>query len=389
MPFFITEGEPYRPEAFLWIELPRGQVVAYVLVDPHEAPLSFGQTLVDAMASPFVGPPRRPTHLRVANPELAAELKRVAPTIPARVAPTPEIDHFVQHLAETMPEEDRIEESYLAEGKISPEEVEELFVAAKRLYELAPWEVAQDHHVMRLDIPELGIEGACLSIIGHLGDSLGFLIFPSIEAYDRFVAAAISPSGEGTPHDLGTSWLVLNFEKARDLPAKMRREAATYRWPVASTKAYPRVDHREKDGFLRPLSERDVAVATHCATFLASFFVSHRDLFIDITKPICETYSGDDDIEVRFTAPYEAGDLFEVNQGAAPAKEARAKTLHVLDETLTMKMMDFAEAHHSRTLKHALLSFADPEQNFALFFPWALYHVNAKGKTLAERYLAS
>ncbi len=55
------------------------------------------------------------------------------------------------------------------------------------LYRLAPWKTASDDQVLRVDIPALGVHGACLSIIGGLGESLGFVLFPSLAGYEAFV----------------------------------------------------------------------------------------------------------------------------------------------------------------------------------------------------------
>ena len=53
---------------------------------------------------------------------------------------------------------------------------------AADLYRSAPWESACDDQILRDDIPDLN-EGACLSIIGALGESLGFVLFPSEKGY--------------------------------------------------------------------------------------------------------------------------------------------------------------------------------------------------------------
>ncbi len=71
-PFYVTEPEPYRPEMILWLELPEDFVVASALVDPSGPAVSFSDTLLDAMASPLAGPPRRPGRIRVSDARLAA-----------------------------------------------------------------------------------------------------------------------------------------------------------------------------------------------------------------------------------------------------------------------------------------------------------------------------
>jgi len=175
-PFYVTEPEPYRPEMILWLELPEDLIVASTLLDPEGPPVSFGDTLLDAMASPLAGPPRRPARLRVADARLAAEVREAVPDVEVVVAPTPELDRILQLMAESAPPEDEIDLSYFEGGGIPTQTIASLFGAAQLLFRVAPWKVADDSQLLRLDIPAFGVEGACLSIIGALGESLGFIL---------------------------------------------------------------------------------------------------------------------------------------------------------------------------------------------------------------------
>lgn len=104
LPLYITEGEPYRPEAVIWLELPSGLIIGWTLIDP-EKPASFTDTLREAMRHPHAGTPRRPARIRVADERLAAEVRSalavttgLAETTEIVVAPTPEIDELVRLL---------------------------------------------------------------------------------------------------------------------------------------------------------------------------------------------------------------------------------------------------------------------------------------------------
>ena len=41
----------------------------------------------------------------------------------------------------------------------------------------APWRRMSDQHILRVDIPHLGVDGACISIIGAAGESFGLALF--------------------------------------------------------------------------------------------------------------------------------------------------------------------------------------------------------------------
>ena len=99
-----------------------------------------------------------------------------------------------------------------------------------------------------MDIPTLGIDGACLSIIGQLGESRGVLIFPSLDGFERFLAAANASRREHGAITMGTELLSLTFQHATELPPSMYREAMRNALPVESQDAYPLVAHRNPNG---------------------------------------------------------------------------------------------------------------------------------------------
>ena len=170
--------EPYRPEFVVWMELPDHHVVGHAVVMPENTEGAVARTLRRALTQPAAGSPRQPDFIRVADATIAAEVRaEVAGTVPVKVAPTPELDELLEHMQAAMPEVEGGEASYFAGGHVSPTAVEKLFTAAFSLFAIKPWTVADDTQVLRMDIPALGVDGACLSIIGQLDESRGVLIF--------------------------------------------------------------------------------------------------------------------------------------------------------------------------------------------------------------------
>jgi hypothetical protein len=258
--------------------------------------------------------------------------------IPVTIAPTPELDELANAMFDSFTKEtgggtsrNRRDDdpSYFENGRVSPAAVADLFAAARLLRHAAPWEIASDQHVLRVDIPELGVEGACVSIIGALGQNFGLLIFPSLARYERFLDAASRPRRKSSRIDVGTSWLSLTLVPRSELPAPMRHEVAKHAWPVVDDSAYPLVEHRERDGILRPLVDRDVRVASACATSLSAFFVRNHDAIAsDDVEPTCQSFTDDDGRIVRFTLPYEAFPLFNIGVDPRPASvDARTSPL--------------------------------------------------------------
>jgi hypothetical protein len=417
---WITEPEPYRPDLVLWMQMPDELVLKAVVLDPQQ-PETFSQTFLDATRAPMVGPPRRPQRIRVADTALAAELRAaVGDLIPITVAPTPEIDRVVQIMAETLPKDSEAP-GYLEDGRVSEASVETLFGAARMLYHAAPWKVAADSQVVRIDVPALGIRGACLSVIGALGESLGFILFPSLQAFDSFAELGENVPPEGEPLDFGAGHLALTFDHIDDVAPEMQREIAEHGWEVAGPAAYPCVEQRERDGMLRPLGDDDVRLAAALAAGLATFSLRNRAVFADdFHEPVSVTYDGIADLAVRFTAPYEAFDLFEDSKPIAEESHVprvgrnapcpcgsgkKYKECHLgKDEKLQTAPTSAPESAHdlggllardifdrtARPLSRQWIPFVqrhglgDLPPEFVL--PWLLHEVPWDGRTIAARY---
>ena len=315
---YTREDPPQRPELGLWLELPSGLVVGHSVLAETERDDALASALEAALDRPTPGASGSPARLRVADAGLAGEVRgQFGDRFAIDVAPTPELDELYEDFLASAPRsEDGV--SYLEGGRVSAEVVARMFQAASGLYRCAPWRVASDSEVLRADCPALGVEGACVSIIGALGESLGIIIFPSLLAYERFgTVAQQAPRGGGRP-DLGGPILSLDFRRAREVPAGLRREAASRGWATASPDAFPLVTHRDRDGTPRPMTERDLRIATECAFAVASFFARHPEAFGGkLREPVSESITtGDDGATVRLTAPYDAYDEFEPIAGS-------------------------------------------------------------------------
>ncbi|MCI0451771.1 MAG: hypothetical protein L0Z51_05185, partial [Candidatus Latescibacteria bacterium] len=199
-PFFVTEdAEPYRVTLVVWMEQPSGLVVGQELCAADNVDGALGRALQRALQEPLGSASRRPHRLRVSDAALAAEVRAaIADSIPITVAPTPELDALLDLMQKEMPSPQQ-DVSYLEDGRIPAATVEDLFHNAGILYRVAPWKVAHDDQVIRLDIPKLAVNGACLVIIGQLGESLGLLVFPSLARYHAFRKGAERAQKGGRP----------------------------------------------------------------------------------------------------------------------------------------------------------------------------------------------
>lgn len=379
-PFAIggAAAAPLRPDIALWLEPASGIVVAMAMVDSADAQAIVGRTLRDALARPLAGPRRRPDQIRLSDPTLVAEVRAVAGAATAVVvAPTPELDLVVKSLAASLGGHDG-ETTYLENEQLTAELVAPFFAAAQALFAVAPWRIADDSQVVRVDIPDLNLHGGCLSVIGHLGEMVGLLLFASYADYEAFCGEP--PTGD-QPADRASGWLGLTYHRGADIPEPMRREVLQHGWPVAASDAYPRLRRFAGDGDQQPLDGRSLQAMTTCARVFASFFAKHREMFTaDDVYPVCESYIDGDHGAVRFTAPFEAHEDFPINLADPPPE--------TMTQVLIEELMAFAGGRFGQPWLDQLAMFADPQESVEIAIPWLVYHCEVGGRTVLEWFLA-
>ena len=330
-PFEVESPRPHRPDIVFWMLLPEDLILHHRVVD-SEALVDLAATLREAMARREGSSPP-PKRVRVASEAWAAEIRAAfGPELEVVVAPTPELDAVLAEMARTMPMpgDDR---SYLCNGRIGASTIAALFRAARDLWERAPWKEADDDHVLRVDIPRLGIRGACLSIIGALDQSYGFLLFPSRDAYERFADLEFPPDAEGPQDtiDFGFDHLCFELVPKSELSRTMKKEIAHHRWRVASPRAHPTVERRSRHAEILPLTEVDLRIATACAVALSELIDRHEGIFSDFEWDfsqtfISETFEPEPGLEI--TLRLEREDLVDLDEPLMlPPPPARAPNL--------------------------------------------------------------
>ncbi len=336
MPLEVLEdGEVIHPDVILWLELPRGVLVASRALDPRQ-PVSAAKILEDTMRKPAQGSPRRPTRIRVADDDMATELRRSAAGIPVTVAPVPELDAVFADLCAQLPRDDP-GRTYLDGGNTSPAIIKELFDAAGLLFRAAPWRHIAEHQVVRIDIPRFNVEGACLSIIGGVEESLGLLLFRSIPDFLAFGTDATVPEAFAAKDAI--SLRSLTFDRKKDVPPSMLAEIKQHGWPVVGAKAYPMLICVGGENNPRVPTERDSRIMTACALAFLAFFARHRRLFDDADPAqISDSFAPGDEVTVTVTAPaLTAGDGFSIGFGEEGYDDEADDDDDDFDETVPVK----------------------------------------------------
>ena len=241
LPAWVTgEGEPYRPEALIWIDA-NGCVLGHEVGAPGDVVGRAAASLRRAIEQPMVGRPHAPDRLRVASAELAQALQAAGTGIEIVCAPTPEVDEVLAAMCESFGEgaggPDDVATSYLGHG-IGPDAMAAMFRAAAGLYRAKPWEIVPDDgHLISVTIEALGVRDQVVSIIGQMGESFGFVLFPSRDDFRMFADAVEVLAAGGKP--ALPSHVSLNFERGAELDVALLDEIGQHGWEVAGPDAYP------------------------------------------------------------------------------------------------------------------------------------------------------
>lgn len=372
MPAYVTgEGEPYRPEALLWMGA-EGAVLGHTVGKPGELVGLVSDSLRTTIERPMFGQPHAPQRVRVASPELAAALRAGHSGIKVVCAPTPEVDAVLAAMRERMNEDAETEQSYLA-PEIGPATIAAFFRAAAELYRAKPWKtVPSDQSLFSVTIEKLRVKDAALSVIGQMGQSLGLILFSGIDDFEAYLHAANAfEQGEVPtmpPH------FALNFERGAELSAALRKEIAEHHWEVAGAEAYPWLVAVDEDLVARPPTAEEVTIAEAIALALVNVLKEKKALLAawnggdTVARRLSvRTHAGD--IEVSLRVPYEQepteyeppydvlADLFELGQDG---EEIDAEARKPLEDELVRRFVASPEAKDLTDIQscHFVMDFA-------------------------------
>lgn len=327
LPAYVTgEGEPYRPEALFWMGAD-GAILGSTLARPGKILSMAGESLSGTIDDPMLGPPHRPTRVRVASPELADALRAAHPSLDVVCAPTPELDRMLADMRETMSQGSPARQSYLSAG-IAPGAMASFFKAAAALFRARPWAVVPgDDCLLSVTIEPLGVRDAAMSVIGQMGQNFGFVLFSNVDDFEAYCDSADAfergREPEIPPH------FALSFEHRSRLAPELCEEIAGHGWKVAGVDAYPWMVAVDRDLVARPPTGREVSMAEAIALALSELTTNDETLSTAWNggEPVvrtlaAKTYQGD--IQVTLGAPYMSGRL-ESGAPRRPPIMAKAK----------------------------------------------------------------
>jgi len=310
-PFYVTQPKPYRPDMLFLMDPGLDLIVACEVIQPEtpvEEAARWVETALEKQREIAVklALPRR---IRVDDDRFTAALRDVLGSrIEIVEAAVPEVDAALGLLRERSSKRGGPAQGLPEEARDAEKSVARFFEAAAELYRLAPWEEADDSQTLGLDVPELGRQGACVCVIGALGESLGLLVFRSFDDYVAFLRRGEREQRGEEAGPPGVPLFSVNFDKPGDAPQDLVRRARAKGWETAAENAFPHILHVDADGMCAPLIAEDFRYATACLVGFARLLRKRRHLF---SRPLARSVHEEFVLKglpgqatVRLTAPH-------------------------------------------------------------------------------------
>jgi hypothetical protein len=305
VPFEIEGPTRYRPDLVLLVEAASAFVIAFDVVHPEAS--------ADEVAAWVEGRLKPGVSLRVDDEQIAEALRaRLGPDQPVRVGPVPELRAPLAALSRSMGRGggSRREEP-LWTDEASAEARRGFFDAAAQFERSAPWKAAGDGQVLRLDVPAMGWEGACASILGAAGEEFGLLLLRSVEDYVAFARLAGEPRRPAKRRRaIGIPLLSVNLDHPDAITGGkvLAKRARAHGWRPGPDGRLAYLLKVSPDSVAQPVTTDDYRLATASLEAVRVFVEKHRRLF---AEPPTER------VEARFRIAMPTGDL-EVRVTAPP-----------------------------------------------------------------------
>jgi hypothetical protein len=303
-PALIDADVPHQPDVLLLVEAGSGFVFGSEIVEPDAS-----DDVVAAWAEGKVEPG---VTLRVEDERLAGALRaRLGAGQPVRVGPIPEIRAPLAAVTRFMGRGGaRRRDAPKWRDEASPAARTRFYEAAGRFENADPWACAGGGQILALDIPALGWEGACASILGAGGQEFGLLLFRSLHDYLAF-ARLSAPDRHGGRRSRGPAvpLLAVSYDHPDEVAGgrELERAARCLGWKPGKTGRLAYLLKIGAEDRTQTLATDDYRLATVALEAVGAFVGENRSLFDKPPKKAVEkrlrvaTPAGD--VEVRLSAP--------------------------------------------------------------------------------------
>ncbi|MEW5851910.1 MAG: hypothetical protein AB2A00_24180 [Myxococcota bacterium] len=267
----VAAPTPYYPDVILFMD-GTGRLLAQHLLRPEEPSGSVAATFRDAIRESGAPPSRIITD----HKELAQALRALVPDVEVKVGATPEFLPVLDHLEGFLESKLRTPR-FIEHPSVTPQMVQLFLDAAARFHALGPTESVSSEQVIRMDVPELDVKDAVVSVARDPDEDVSLIILPSMEALLLTAEVAEETAGLAPPP---TDTFMVGYLSKDEVHDAIKEEITQHGLKVS--RPCPFIINMV-DEARQVLTSKDYQLATACLTALTRFIQEHGQVFSDDT----------------------------------------------------------------------------------------------------------
>jgi len=269
LPIWIeNQGDPQRPWGALVVSCSEAPVLAQDIRTEAPDAQWLWQQVIQAMARPFAGEPRRPGRLELRENTWAEAMRpklealNVGCEVCEELLPLETIfEDLGQHVAG-----DAMTALVDVPG-VTPELVGAFFAAAAGFYRQAPWQYIDGDAPIRIECDRFQSGPWHAVVMGQSGITLGLALYEDLEV----LCEILSGGGEDEENARRTNGMSVTYGPAFEVAPQDLDAAEQYGWEVAGPEAHPHVMRVNPGHAVRPPLAWELELLTACLTALPRF----------------------------------------------------------------------------------------------------------------------
>lgn len=267
--WIVDRATPYRAYLQLVLDASSGCVVGSDSTAELPSPEQQWQVLVDTMADPMVGQPRRPESI-VLDPRMSAEpLTRYSGSLNVFTGDQLVADSFNELITGLLLNSGQGETPLAETEGVTEKLMERFYDAATRFYKAAPWKMVGGDNLIRLEYRESGESSWGITVMGQLGQVLGLSLIENVKHARKFIQQ------ECPIEELVA--ISIQFGEAFDMVPIDFWHLEQNHWSVADAEAYPLVIKMDHGEHASGLSNEELRMVESVMSVLPRFLDQPRD----------------------------------------------------------------------------------------------------------------
>jgi tetratricopeptide (TPR) repeat protein len=261
-------GELVHPWIVIVTSPSNGFVLSQTLVEEYPSADLVWDQLAEAMQSPIMGTPHRPTELHVLPGDLWDDLKPHLDAIGVQVEPMETLD-LIDFILEQLEGDLAGEQppSLLDMPGVDREQVAGFYEAAAEFYRSAPWRKLGYESAIKVECDRLESGPRYAVVMGQSGLTFGLALYDDLTVLKNLWSSRLSDEENARE----TVALTVTFDDDSGISDADLDAIQQYEWEIAGPEAYPSIFRKERGMSMRPPFGWELELMQGCLRMIPAF----------------------------------------------------------------------------------------------------------------------